>query len=65
MEPLIQSFTKTLQPCSGCSKSELADSAYDSFWKPKETKDNAIRGEQTDSDRSGLSGTSIGENETE
>jgi hypothetical protein len=58
MEPLIQSLSKNLKPCSGCGK-DLSNPAYDSFWKPKE--EDAIHSEQADSDRRGDTRGSTGE----
>ncbi len=33
MTPLINQFTKTLRPCSGCGEIDLSDPIYDQFWK--------------------------------
>jgi hypothetical protein len=61
MTPLVGNFTNILKPCSGCGK-DLSDPIYDHFWKSKE--ENAIHSEQADSNRSGESRGSTGENET-
>ena len=57
MNPLIDNFTKTLQPCGSCGKTDLADPAFDDFWKPKEKQD-AVHNHETNSSGSGDAGGS-------
>lgn len=52
MEPLIQSFTKNLKPCSGCGKTDLSDEFYDQFWSKKEIN-NGMDSEQANVSGSG------------
>jgi hypothetical protein len=62
MEPLIQSFTKRLSPCSSCGKTDLSNPEFDHFWKPKEKKENELHNNQADRSGSGNAGGSSGEN---
>ena len=58
---LIENFTKTLQPCGSCGKSDLSDPFYDQFWKPKEENGIRIDADETNSGGSGQSGGSTEE----
>jgi hypothetical protein len=58
MAPLIDRFTKTLQPCSGCGKSDLSDPIYDQFWKNKQKENDAVHNHKTNSSGSGNPGGS-------
>jgi hypothetical protein len=53
MNPLIDSFTNILKPCSGCQKVDLSDPLYDSFWEKKDNKDQE---NETDSTNPGPNG---------
>ena len=64
MEPLIGNFTKNLQPCGGCGKTDLASPEFDWLWadQPKGEKEDGTRvlgkSDEANSDKSSQPGGS-------